>query len=71
MGDYWVIVNGIATPQQAAFLLTPAEVRAQAHRGEKNGRVSYWLQPKAYDVPEFRERWERIGRGDRDDASHV
>ena len=32
-----------------------------AHRGEKEGRVSYWLEPKKYAVDEFAEKWQRIG----------
>lgn len=35
--------------------MTPAEVSRLAHRGEKDGRVSYWLQPKRHDTDEFRE----------------
>lgn len=62
MGDYWVIINKIAS-EPSAFILLPAEVRALAHRGEKDGRVSYWLQPAAYDKEEYRESWERIGNG--------
>lgn len=45
------------------FVLTPEEVRRLAHRGEKDGRVSFWLQPRAYRTDEFREKWERIGSG--------
>lgn len=59
MGDYWVIVNRIAR-EPAAFVLLPNEVRDLAHRGEKDGRISFWLQPSAYDKPEFRSAWERI-----------
>jgi hypothetical protein len=59
MGDYWVIVNRIAS-EPAAFILFPTEVRDLAHRGEKDGRISFWLQPAAYDKPEFRNAWERI-----------
>ncbi len=59
MGDYWVIVREVyAEPE--AFILLPEEVRALAHRGEKDGRVSYWLQPAAYDREEFREAWGRM-----------
>ncbi len=43
MGDFWVIVNKVATPTPSAFILLPSEVRERAHRGEKDGRVSYWL----------------------------
>ena len=63
MGDFWVIVNNIVT-DPAVFILRPAEVRDLAHRGERDGRVSYWLQPSAYDTDAFRNQWDRVGRGD-------
>ena len=62
MGDFWVIINKVAT-SPTAFVLTPAEVMERAHRGEKEGRVSYWLQPTDYDQPQFMEAWERMGPG--------
>jgi hypothetical protein len=34
-----------------------------AHRGEKNGKVSFWLQPRDYATNKFREKWEQIGSG--------
>ena len=63
IGDFWVIVNKV-TSQPPAFILTPAEIRGLAHRGEKDGRISFWLQPNAYDTAAFREAWAKIGRGD-------
>lgn len=68
MGDFWVIVNRV-TSAPTVFVLLPSEVRALAHRGEKENRVSYWLQPGGYDQDQFREAWGRIGRGD-DEAGH-
>lgn len=62
MGDYWIIVNRVATTP-SAFILTPKEVLEKAHRGEKEGRVSYWLQPGDYEQEQFREAWERVGHG--------
>jgi len=62
MGDYWIIVNNVIW-EPNAFIMLPKEVRELAHRGEKNGQVSYWLQPTSYDKPEFREAWNRIGHG--------
>ncbi len=60
MGDFWIIVNGaVATP--SAYILLPTEVQKLAHRGEKDARVSYWLQPSAYCVKQFHEAWYRIG----------
>ena len=63
MGDFWVIVNKVTTTAPSAFIMLPSEVQSLAHRGEKDGRVSYWLQPNSYDRPEFHEAWSRIGRG--------
>jgi len=63
MGDFWVVVNKVTTSSPSAFVMLPSEVQALAHRGEKDGRVSYWLQPNSYDRPEFREAWNRIGHG--------
>lgn len=62
MGDIWIVVNKVAT-SPSAFILLPSEVKELAHRGEKEDRISYWLQPKSYDQPQFHENWERIGHG--------
>lgn len=62
MGDYWLIINNVSA-EPVSFVLTPDEVKGRAHRGEKDGRVSFWLQPSAYDTPEFKEAWHRIGFG--------
>lgn len=63
MGDFWIIVNKVATSSPSAFILLPSEVKTRAHRGEKEGRVSFWLQPSAYEQDSFREAWQRIGPG--------
>jgi hypothetical protein len=63
MGHFWVIVYNVTTGDPVAFIMEPSEVKERAHRGEKDGHVSYWLQPDAYDTDEFREAWQRIGRG--------
>ncbi|WP_420390982.1 hypothetical protein [Marinobacter sp.] len=62
MGDFWVIVNNIEKEPQT-YVLLPEEVKRLAHRGEKDGRVSYWLQPKSYCVDDYFEAWGRIGNG--------
>lgn len=63
MGDWWIIVMKVVT-DPICYILTPDEVCDLGHRVEKDGRVSFWLEPKAYDQDQFREAWERIGRGD-------
>lgn len=60
MGHYWVILNQVlATP--AAYILQPTEVMNLAKRQEKDGKVSYWLDPPQYEQSGFREAWTRIG----------
>ena len=63
MGNFWVIVTNAGTASPSTFVMTPDEVRALAHCGRKDDRVSYWLQPGAYDRDSYREAWHRIGRG--------
>jgi hypothetical protein len=63
MGNYWVIVNKVATPSPQAYVLLPDEVGMLASRYGKDGRAAYWLDPKDYDHEAFREAWERIGEG--------
>ena len=60
MGDFWVIVTN-AVQEPLAFVMAPSEVKEMVHRGEKDGRISYWLQPSSNDKDEFREAWDRIG----------
>lgn len=62
MGDFWVIVNNVLT-QPKAFILMPQEILEKSHKGVKEERISYWLQPTQYDTDEFREAWHRIGQG--------
>ena len=62
-GDFFVICRNVSTESPECFVLTPSEVRDLAHRGEKDGRVSYWLQPKQYENATYHEAWHRIGKG--------
>src|SRR5437762_7272156 len=45
-GDFFVICRNLALDTPECFILTPAEVRSLAHKGVKNTKISYWLQPK-------------------------
>lgn len=62
MGDYWLIINNVGK-EPNAYVMKPEEIRSLAHRGKKNGIVSYWLQSTSYDTPEFREAWHSTGNG--------
>jgi hypothetical protein len=59
----FVVVCRYALTKPECFILTPDEVRRLAHHGEKEGRTSVWLQPRAYEAEEYREAWDRIGLG--------
>jgi hypothetical protein len=62
MGDYWIIINNVAK-EPNSFIMLPDGIPRMYHKGGKNGIVSYWLQPTAYDKPEFREAWDRTPHG--------
>ena len=62
-GDFFVICRNVAQEVPECFVLTPEEVRGLAHKGEKDGKISYWLEPKQYEADQFRDKWERIGKG--------
>ena len=64
-GGFLIIVRNVAVEKEEpeCFVLTPKEVRDLSHKGEKDSRTSFWLQPKQYEKPEFRKNWERIGFG--------
>ena len=63
MGEFWITVSKAVAESPLTYLLTPSEVRAHAHRGEKDGRVTYWLQPRSYEQSQFKDAWNRIGHG--------
>ncbi len=63
MADFWIIINQVIA-KPTAFILTPDEIKQRAHRSEKDGHISYWLEPKDYESDDFRAAWHRIGRGD-------
>lgn len=58
---WWIITVNANTAAPTCFVMTLDEVKAAAHRGEKDGRISFWLQPKAYSLPEYQEAWDRLG----------
>lgn len=60
MGDQWIIVTKVKSEEPSVFIISPNEVKERAHRGEKDGRISYWLWPSKYDQPKFRDAWNRL-----------
>lgn len=63
IADYVVVCIRNSPDEPVCYVMTPDEVKEHAHRGEKNGRVGFWLQPPTYENDDYREKWERIGSG--------
>lgn len=61
--DFVVVCRHATREVPECFVLTPPEIREGVHRGEKDSKISYWLQPRSYAKEEFREKWSRIGSG--------
>lgn len=60
LGDYWIIVTEAVSDAPKCYILKPEDVRKGAVRREKDGKVSFWLQPSKYAVEEFEENWQLI-----------
>lgn len=59
---WWIITVNANSDSPDCYILTIDEVRSAAHRGENAaGIVSYWLQPKSYLLPQYKEAWDRLG----------
>lgn len=63
VADYVVICVRDFPREPVCYVMTPSEVKSLAHKGEKNGKISHWLQRSAYENDEYREKWGRIGHG--------
>jgi hypothetical protein len=63
LADYVVICIRNYPNEPICYVMIPSEVKELAHKGEKNGKVSYWLQPRAYENSKYKENWVRIGHG--------
>lgn len=62
--DWWVITINAKTDTPTSFIMTVSEVKALCFHSDpaksRTGTKSCWLQPSAYDRPEFREAWHRL-----------
>ena len=59
MGDYWIVVTRIATTP-VAYVLSKEEVLARTHKAEKDGKASFWIEPGAYEIEEFKNAWPKL-----------
>jgi hypothetical protein len=61
LADYLMVCSKVIEDNPECFILRQEEVRELANRNEKDGKVSYWLEPRDYVTERFREQWGRIG----------
>lgn len=61
--DFIVICREVSSRSPECFICKPSEVKKLIHKGIKDKRISYWFQLKDYDNSRFREKWQRIGKG--------
>jgi hypothetical protein len=57
---WWIITTFANDATPICYIMTLDEVKARA-KCNQTGAEAYWLQPPEYDVPEYREAWDRLG----------
>jgi hypothetical protein len=60
IADYIIICRSIFEKPEI-FIAETRMIINRIHKGVKNEKISYWLQPKDYE--EFRDNWKVIGEG--------
>jgi hypothetical protein len=58
--EWWIITTFAKDHSPICYVMTLDEVKDRAFRNI-TGTEAYWLPPKEYDIPEFREAWHRLG----------
>jgi hypothetical protein len=63
MGDFWIVVANARSVQPEVYVLAPKQVRDRVKHNvsKKSGQSSYWMDPRDYALPEFRDAWGRLG----------
>jgi len=61
IAEYVIICRRVYSERPEIFIVDSNQVKEHIHKGEKDGRISYWLQPKDYE--EYKDRWDTIGDG--------
>ncbi len=56
MGDFWIVVTKAVEPTPDVYVFTPDQIREMAHQGGK----TWWVQPKQYDHPDYKNAWAQI-----------
>jgi hypothetical protein len=60
MADFLIICTDVRTKPEI-YILSANEVQGKLHKGVREERISYWLQPPSYEG--HKDRWDKIGEG--------
>ena len=61
IAEYLIVCTKVFEEKPEVFIMRIDAIKNRIHEGIKDGRKSYWLQPKSYD--DFKDNWGIIGRG--------
>jgi len=61
IAEFVIICRNVREAKPENFVCTEEELKHSIHKGIKNGKVSYWFQPKDYE--QFKDKWKKIGIG--------
>jgi hypothetical protein len=61
IAEYLIVCTKVFDEKPEVFVTEIDAIKSRIHEGIKDGKKSYWLQPKNYE--EFRDDWEIIGKG--------
>ena len=61
IAEYIVVCRSVFSDKPECFIAKKDNMLMKIHKGENEGRISYWLAPRDYEV--FKNQWELIGDG--------
>jgi hypothetical protein len=66
IADFLVIVVNVYKDKPDVFILTKEEAKEMIDPRHTEDKTSYWIQKDKYNSDEYKNKWDKIGRGDED-----
>lgn len=63
LASYVIICRNIFDEKPEMFIIKSNKVKKGIHKGYKNNKISYWLQPKDYE--KYKDEWSIISNGNK------
>lgn len=61
IAEYVIICRKVFDEKPEIFIVKSNEVKDGIHKGKKDNKISYWLEPKDYE--KYKDKWDTIGDG--------